>query len=130
MQVESAILFGNPAGTSGMPMRVGKPSPAGRGTMEVPITLGLPVDRFTVLPVNGKYAAQLELRAAALNATGERSDVPVVPLNLSSAKPPAQSGHVRYDVKLKLRAVPQHLVVAIYDPPSGKVTLAEADVKP
>jgi len=130
MQVESAILFGNPAGTSGMPMRVGKPVAAGRGTMEVPLTLGLPVDRFTVLPVNGKYAAQLELRAAALNETGERSDVPVVPLNLSSAKPPAPNGHVRYDVKLKLRAVPQHLVVAIYDPPSGKVTLAEADVRP
>jgi VWFA-related protein len=130
MQVESAILFGNPAGTSGMPMRVGKPVPAGRGTMEVPLTLGLPVDRITVLPVGGKYAAQLELRAAALNETGERSDIPVIPLNLSSAKPPAPSGHVRYDVKLKLRAVPQHLVVAIYDSPSGKVTLAEADVKP
>jgi VWFA-related protein len=130
MQVESAILFGNPAGSSGMPMRVGKSVAAGRGTMEVPLTLALPVDRITVLPVGGKYAAQLELRAAALNETGERSDIPVIPLNLSSAKPPAANGHVRYDVKLKLRAVPQHLVVAIYDSPSGKVTLAEADVRP
>jgi len=130
MQVESAILFGNPAGSSGMPMRVGKPVPSGRGVMEVPLTLGLPVDRFTVLPVGGKYAAALELRVAALNEQGERSDIPVIPLNLSSPKPPAPSGHVRYDVKLKLRAVPQHLVVAIYDPPTGKVTLAEADVRP
>jgi hypothetical protein len=130
MQVESAILFGNPAGASGMPMRVGKPVKAGRGTMEVPLTLGLPVDRFTVLPVNGKYAAQLDPRAAALTEAGERSDIPVIPLTLSSGKPPTPNGHVRYDVKLKLRAVPQHLLVAIYDPPSGKVTLAEADVKP
>jgi hypothetical protein len=130
MQVESAILFGNPAGTSGMPIKLGKPVAAGRGTMEVPITLALPVDRFTVLPVAGKYAAELELRAAALSEQGERSDIPVIPLTLKSAKPPAPGGHVRYDVKLKLRAIPQHLVLAIYDPPSGKVTLAEADVRP
>jgi VWFA-related protein len=129
MQVESAILFGNPAGTSGMPMRVGKIA-ASRGTMKVPLTLGLPVDRLTVLPINGKYSAQVELRAAGLNDRGERSDIPVVPVTLTSAKAPAPNAHVRYDVTLTMRAVPQHLVVAIYDPPSGKVTLAEADVKP
>ncbi|HZF11672.1 MAG TPA: VWA domain-containing protein [Thermoanaerobaculia bacterium] len=130
MQVESAILFGNPAGTSGMPMRVGKITHAGRGTMKVPLTLGLPVDRMTVLPLHGKYSAEVELRAAGLNDRGERSDIPVVPVVLTSEKAPAPNGHVRYDVTLTMRAVPQHLVVAIYDPPSGKVTLAETDVKP
>lgn len=130
MQVESAILFGNPAGTSGMPMRVGTIAKARRGTMKVPLTLGLPVDRMTVLPLHGKYTAQVELRAAGLSDRGERSDIPVVPVTLSSEKPPAPNGHVRYDVTLTMRAVPQHLVVAIYDPPSGKVTLAETDVMP
>jgi VWFA-related protein len=129
MQIESAVLFGNPA-ASGMPIKVGAITPAGRGAMKVPLTLGLPVERMTVLPVNGKYTAQLELRAAGLNDRGERSDIPVVPVTLKSDKAPSSKGHVRYDVTLTMRAVPQHLVVAIYDPPSGKVTLAEADVKP
>jgi hypothetical protein len=37
---------------------------------------------------------------------------------------------VRYETTLKLRKIGQHLIVAIYDPLSGKITTAEADVVP
>jgi VWFA-related protein len=130
MKVESALLFGNLPGAFPMPMRVGaleRPK-KGRG-MEVPITLGLPVDLMTVVPVNGKYAAQLELRFAASDSEGNGSEIPVLPITLSSDKPPSPGKMVKYETRLKLRGKADRLVVAVYDPLSGKIATAEAKLE-
>ena len=36
---------------------------------------------------------------------------------------------MRYETKVKLRGKADHLVVALYDPLSGKIATAETDVK-
>lgn len=128
MKVESALLFGNFPGALPMPMKLGTPVRAKRGMLEIPVTLGLPADVMTVLPVDGKYAAQLELRFAASDANGNSSLIPILPLNLASEKPPAPGKFVRYETTLKLQGNANHLVVALYDPLSGKVATAEADL--
>jgi VWFA-related protein len=128
LEVESALLFGNPPGGLQMPMKVGTPTRS-RGVTEIPLTLGLPVSVMTVVPVDGKYAAQLELRFAASDDLGNDSEVPVLPVSLKSAQPPTAGHFVRYDTKLKLRGKATHLVVAVYDPLSGKIATAETDVK-
>jgi hypothetical protein len=80
--------------------------------------------------------AELELRVSALDAKGNRADVPVIPIRLTTDKEPPRdstgqpAGHVRYDTRLKLRKIGQHLILAIFDPLSGKITTAEADVVP
>jgi VWFA-related protein len=129
MEVESALLFGNPPGGLQMPIRVGTPKRTRRGDLELPITLGLPVSIMTVLPEGSKYAVQLELRFAASDDLGNDSAVPVVPVTLKSDHPPAPGHFVRYDTKLTLRGKANHLVAAIYDPLSGKIATAETDVK-
>lgn len=128
MKVESALLFGNFPGALPMPMRLGTPVRTKRGQVEIPVTLGLPADIMTAVPVNGKYAAQLELRFAASDDKGNSSEIPVLPLSLASDKPPAPGKFVRYDTKLTLQGKASHLVVAVYDPLSGKVATAEADI--
>jgi hypothetical protein len=128
MKVESALLFGNFPGALPMPMRLGPPVRSKKGGWEIPVTLGLPADVMTVLPVDGKYAVQLELRFAASDANGNSSEIPVLPLNLASARPPTPGKFVRYDTTFKLRGKADHLVVAVYDPLSGKVATAEADI--
>ena len=40
--------------------------------------------RITFVPVDGKYAAELELRVAAVDARGNRAPVPVHPLTLTA----------------------------------------------
>jgi hypothetical protein len=129
MEVESALLFGTPPGGELMPMKVGKLTRSRRGQTEIPISLGLPVDVMTVVPVNGRYAAQLELRFAASDAVGNGSEIPVLPVTLTSDKPPTPGKMVRYDTRITLRGGANHLVVAAYDPLSGKIATAEADVR-
>lgn len=128
MKVESALLFGNFPGVLPMPMRLGTPVRSPRGGMEIPVSLGLPADVMTVVPVDGKYAAQLELRFAASDSRGNCSEVSVLPLNLSSEKPPTPGKFVRYETRVKLKGAANHMAVAVYDPLSGKMAAAEADV--
>lgn len=136
MMVESALLFGNPPGAASMPMQVGRPVPAGRKEMEVPVTLAIPLSSMTLVPFEGKYVAELELRVSALDDKGNRAEVPVIPIRLTSEQEPPKdgtgqpAGHVRYETRLKLRRTGHRLVLAVFDPLSGKITTAEADVAP
>lgn len=130
MMVEHALLFGG-AGTAKMSMEVGKPARSGRKEIEVPVSLAIPLSSITVLPVDRKYATDLELRFAAMDEHGDRSEVPLIPLHLSfDTPPPASGGHIRYDTKLKLRRIEQHLIATLFDPLSGKITTAEIDIAP
>lgn len=129
MKVESALLFGGLPGGTSMPMKVGEIKRNRRGELEVPLTLGLPVDLMTVVPINGKYNAQLELRFAASNSDGSASEIPVVPVNLASDHPPTAGKVVKYTTSVTLHGKADHLVVAAYDPLSGKLASAETDVK-
>jgi len=125
--VESALMLGNLPGAIAMPMRLGTPERK-KGEVRIPVTLGLPVDNMTVVSIDGKHTARLELRAAAADAKGNRSPVPAIPLTLSSDKPPKSGGYVRYDTTITVHGDVSHLVVAVYDPLSGKISIAEADV--
>ncbi|HET9210569.1 MAG TPA: VWA domain-containing protein [Thermoanaerobaculia bacterium] len=129
MLVESALLFGNPPGALRMPFRVGEAVRTKRGEIEIPVTLGLPVDLMTVVPDGNKYTAQLELRFAASSAAGDTAEIPVVPVTLTSDHQPTPGKVVKYETKVKLRGKADHMVVAAYDPLSGRIATAETDVK-
>jgi VWFA-related protein len=130
MMVESAMLFGSAPGAAKMPMEVGKPVKDGRKEMVVPITLAIPVAGITMVPMDGKHVSELELRVAAVDANGDRSDIPVIPLRMALEQAPPAEAFLRYDTKIRLRSIQQHLIVAIFDPLSGRILTAEADVKP
>ena len=129
MRMESALLLGVSPDSELMPMRLGALVRA-QGETQVPITLGLPVSALTILPVEGKFHAHVDLRFAAADENGNRSDVPDLPVDLTSATPPKANGFVRFDTTLKIRGNARHLVVAAYDPLSGKIATAQADLAP
>jgi hypothetical protein len=129
--VESAMLFGNSPDVGSMAVKLGEPVPSGRREMEVPVALAIPTDAITFVPVNGKQTAELELRVAALDSSGLRAQVPVIPVTLTGgADAPKPGNFVRYETRLKLRKLPHHLTLAIFDPLSGKILTAQAEVKP
>ena len=131
MQVESAMLFGSAPGSNPLPMQLGKPVRAGRREVELPITLAIPADAITMVPLEGKHVAELELRVATVDAEGNRSGIPVIPLRLTLDDVSQIAGKfIRYDTKVRLRRIGQHLIVAIYDPLSSRIFTAEADVTP
>jgi VWFA-related protein len=131
MMVESALLFGNPSSSPAMPVQLGKPVRKGRSEIELPVTLAIPTESFTSVPLNGKYASEVELRVAVQDERGNRAgDIPVVPLQLQSDKEPARGQFVRYQTTLRLRRIKQHLMFALFDPLSNKITTSEVDFKP
>jgi len=129
MMVESAMLFGHAPGALPMPIRVGAPVKAGRSEIEVPVTIAIPMDALTSVPLNGKHNYELELRVAALDDRGDRSDMPVVPIRFS-APDEGKGKFFRYEAKLRLRRIKQSVTMAVFDPLSNHILTAEADVKP
>lgn len=128
MKVESALLFGGFPGAAPLPLKLGEVRKVKRGQIEIPVTLGLPSDILTVVPHEGKFAAELELRVAASDASGNSSEMPVIPLTISGDKPPKAGGFVRYDTKIILNGKAENLVLAVYDPVSGKMATTEVKV--
>jgi VWFA-related protein len=130
MKVESALTFGNLPGALPLPIQVGPAAETKkRGEREVTVTIAVPVDLLTVVPVDGKYTSQVELRFAASDPEGNSSEIPVLPVTFTSEKQPTPGKAVKYETKVKLRGKADHLVVAVYDPLSGRIATAETDIK-
>jgi VWFA-related protein len=130
MQVESAMIFGNAPDSAPLAIQLGQAVASGRREMDLPITLGIPAGAITFVPVNGKYVAEVELRVSAVDSSGARAPVPVVPITITTATPPKPGSGVKYDTKIRLRRLPHHLTLAIFDPQSGKILIAQTDVTP
>jgi VWFA-related protein len=130
MMVESAMLFGSAPDSAPLAIQAGQTVAAGRREMEVPIALAIPVDAITFVPLDGKYTAELELRVAAVDSGGSRAAVPVIPFTLRSDTQPQAGTAVRYETRLRLRRLPHHLTLAVFDPQSGKILTGQVDVAP
>ena len=133
MMVESALLFGNSPSALPLGLDFGKPRKAGRGKSKVELTVYVPTDHVTILPDQSRggveYVARLELRIAAIDADGRRSEIPVIPLEVSGSQAP-QAGHfLRYSTEVILRRTRQEVIVSIYDPVSGNLLSASQELE-
>lgn len=114
LETEAALLTG---GTGGLPLEVtlGEPS-GGRRTVELPFSVRIPMDWVTMVPTgDGVFAANLELRVAALDENGDRSELTEIPIQLEGPDPPPGS-HATYEAVVKLRRREQRLVFTLTDP--------------
>jgi VWFA-related protein len=130
MQVESALLFGNPPTMQPLTVELGKPQRGGRGTIKLPMTVRIPLDRVTMIPNGDQNVADLELRVAALDENGRRSEVSVLPIRIAGRGHAAPGQTSKYDTTMELRKVKQSLVVALYDKTSGELLSSTLEVAP
>lgn len=129
MMVESSLLFGNPPSTERLEVSFGKPERAGRGKVEVPVVVSFQAGQIAMLPYQDGYAAQVELRIAAVDEDGGRSEVPVIPLQLTSPQEIPAEQELRYTHSIKLRKGRQDLIVSVYDPASGALLSSMEQVR-
>jgi VWFA-related protein len=130
MAVESVLLFGSGPGVRPLALEVGRPEKTSRGRMRVPLRFELPVAEITFLPAGATRVADLELRVAAVDEQGGRSDVPVIPIRLTLPAESGSAGTAGHETALELRRTGNRLAVAVYDPLSGTIWSATADVRP
>ncbi len=128
--VESTLLFGSSPSAGAMPVKLGEFKKAGRRFVEVPLTLAIPVSSMTILPQGKQWVSELELRIAVMDEEGNQADMPVIPLRLESATQPVPGRFVRYETSLKLRRSKHDVVLAIFDPATGRQVTNRVEIDP
>ena len=121
MAVESALLFGGPTAEDLLRVDFGEPRAAGRGKIDVPMAVLVPLDQLTFLPAGDTLQADTELRLALADDRGGRSDMPVIPITFEASAPPEAGTYGRYETTLKMRRQPHRAVIALYDRASGRI---------
>jgi hypothetical protein len=98
--------------------------------MIVPVTVQLPAGAVALLPAGDRYAADLEVRVAAIDGRGDRSGVTTMPWRVIREQLPAGDEALQFQTSLKLRRTTQDLVVAVYDTISGELFSTTSSVVP
>lgn len=122
--VESTLLFGPLPGTGRLGIRLGEIPNRGR-RVKVPMEVIIPMDSITMLPYQGRYVAELELRIAALDEFGDHNEIAAVPVKLDGDNLPPEGAHAVYGLEIKIKRQPQDLVVSLYDPISDHMLVAK-----
>ena len=130
MMVESVLLFGDRPGIEPLPVELGQAVKASGSTMKVPITVRIPLENLTVLQQGDRFVADVELRIAALDERGGRSEIPVIPVSLSMPSKPPAGTYATYQTTLQLRRAKNQLVLAVSDPVGGAIYSARTEVAP
>ena len=130
MAVESSLLFGDGAFQEGIRLELGEFRKAGRGRVEVPLIVWIPLAEMTFLEQPQKQVTDLVLRIAVSDQTGQTSEIPPIPLSFAADEPLERGKYVRYESNLTLRRQDHHAVVAVHEPISGAVFSGSIDIEP
>ena len=99
--------------------------------MLVPLTVRLPADAVTLLATApDHFSAELEVRVAAIDDRGDRSEVVTLPWHIVRTQRPETDETLEFATALRMRRRPQELVVAVYDTRTGELFSSSTQVRP
>jgi VWFA-related protein len=133
MNTEGLLLFGP---KQQMPdaqlirVEMGQPQRAGLSTVKVPVTLSIPAEALTLVPVAGGFAAEASLSVGALDRWGSQSDLPVQTVRLNFDRQPKPGDIVRYRTTVRMGRGRQQVVFTLRDSLTGEMLWAKLDYKP
>lgn len=130
MAVESILLFGSGPGSEALPVEIGTPKKVSGNRMNVPVTLRIPLAQLAAIATDKGVSAEVELRIAALDERGGRSEIPVIPIRLDMPGKAPAGAYATYTTIVQLRRARNELVLAISDPAGGAIYSARAEVNP
>ncbi len=129
-KAESVLLFGGAARDRRLIVRLGEPKKVGRGQLEVPVTLGVPVESLALTPQGEGYVAEMPLAIVAMDGEGGRADLPPSHLEVALKTPPKTGAYARFQTAVRVRDVGQRLVFSVQDPVNGTAIWGEAEYAP
>lgn len=130
LKAESVLLFGGGVEKRRLIVQLGQPRRAGRGQVEVPVTLGVPVEALALTPKGRGYVAGTPLAVAAMDNQGGRTDLPGSRLQVEIQATPAAGTYARFQTVVKLRDTEQRLVFTVQDPVEGEAIWGDAVFMP
>ena len=129
-KAESVLLFGGKQDERKLKVLLGQAKPRGRREVELPVTLGVPVEALALTPSGRGYVAEAPLAVAALDDQGGRTEIPSARLRVSIKKVPEAGSLARFQTTLRLRKAPQRLVFTVRDEVNGGTMWQEVEFKP
>ena len=130
MLLEGSLLFGGSPGADTLEVRFGTPRKAGFLRVAVPMTIEIPLDDLELLPMDGRWMNEVELRVTTLSERGRLSPLPVRKIPVLRPEAPATGETFIYETDLRLRRRSHRYVAAVYDPLSGAIFSASGEVGP
>jgi VWFA-related protein len=130
MKAESVLLFGGAEEERRLIVQLGEPRRARRGEMEIPVTLGVPVESLALVPKGSGYVAETPLAVVAMDEKGGRADLPSSKLQVVLKAPPKAGTYARFQTAVHVRDLGQRLVFSVQDPVDGKAIWGAVDYKP
>ncbi len=134
MLVEGGLLLAGGDRASELSIEVGEPRPASRRQMTLPVTIGIPSRRITMVPVGGKLLANVEISLGVRDRRDTLSDVVTLPAKLAAPlfAPvyPEDTSFIYYEMKVTLRREQHDLIVTVRDVPTGNVLSTRVEVRP
>ncbi len=130
MAVESILLFGEGPNSAALPVEIGAARKVSGTKMNVPVTIRIPLERLIALVTDKGMSAEVELRIAALDERGGRSDIPVIPIRLDMPGKAPAGAYATYTTIVQLRRARNELVLAVSDAAGGAIYSARAEVNP
>ncbi|HEX3127963.1 MAG TPA: VWA domain-containing protein [Thermoanaerobaculia bacterium] len=127
-KAESVLLFGGRESDRRLKIVLGKERPLGRQEMELPVTVGVPVEALALTPSGRGYIAEAPLAVAALDEKGGRAEIPTSKLRVAVKEPPKAGGYARFQTTLRLRRALQRLVFTVRDEVNGITIWQEVEV--
>jgi VWFA-related protein len=129
-KAESVLLFGGREKDRRLRIVLGKGKALGRHEMEVPVTVGVPVEALALTPSGKGYIAEAPLAVAALDRKGGRAEIPTAKLRVAVKEPPKAGGYARFETTLRLNRAPQRLVFTVRDEVNGTTLWQEIAIQP
>ncbi|HYU31363.1 MAG TPA: VWA domain-containing protein [Thermoanaerobaculia bacterium] len=127
IKAESVLLFGGTQEDRRLIVQLGESKKRGHN-LEVPVTLGVPIEALALTPQGNGYLAEVPLAVAAEDASGRRIDLPALRLKVLVAALPKAGTYARFQTVLLLRDAGHRLVFTVEDPGSGHALWNEAEL--
>jgi VWFA-related protein len=128
-KAESVLLFGGAKEQQRLIVQLGEPRRKGR-VLELPVTLGVPVEALALRPEGTGYRADVPLAVAVEDKTGRRYDPPAMLLQVALKTLPQAGTYARFQAVFDVRDIEQRLVFTVKDPASGQTLWGQADLVP
>ncbi len=130
MRAESVLLFGGNQDDRRLRILLGQARPVGRKEIDVPVTVGVPVEALALTPSGRGYIAEAPLAVATVDGDGGRAEIPTAKLRVAVKEPPRAGGYARFETTLRLRKAQQRLVFTVRDEVNGSTLWQEVELTP
>jgi len=128
MSIEGRLMLGRDVQEKTLRVELGAPRRAGLREIEVPLTLGIPVEAVSFLAMGDAYRAELPLHVTSFDRQDTAVELPPTVLRVIVRKVPPAGELLRFESTLRIRSGEKRLRFTIADAVHDKLLWGEEEV--